>query len=1151
MADSNRQPAATDDTGPEQHSSPVGEHAGVPGHDDPFETIDTELPPDLFATSDRPPQDPDSPGLVNGALSTLNEADQSRITAIREQFSKCWIEGPSEPNIEAHVAVELGDEMRKRLAHELVLVDVQHRSRLGKPLSLDQYISRLPEFRVEIELAFAQLSSTRPAGDARRKGDDRSRKTIPVRHAGDPSSRYQPVDYHARGGLGVVYVAVDGELDRKVALKEILPQHCEEPRYQEKFVFEAQVTGSLEHPGIVPVYGLGRYEDKQPYYAMRFIEGTSLRDAIRNFHQSHRRLSNSDFFGTEFRALLRRLIDTCNAIHYANDRGVVHRDIKPANIMLGHYGETLVVDWGLAKLVQQDSAGGKNSLPKLKLSGSGVEAGGAAVGTPMYMSPEQARGESKRLDRRSDVYSLGAMFFNIVSGRQPISGKTTGEVLENVRAGRIMPLNTSVPKAPRALNSICRKAMALDPSHRYRTALELADDIDRWANGEQVHAHIPYETLVERLTRLVRKHSNWVVPAALALVVLSIVASIAAILINRAKNEAKAYKAEAVDRYQDSRQAIKTWLYESADTLEFLPGAVGVRERLLEVAAEDYSRLSERESEDPELELERGKTLVDLGRLHLIQKHSDLAIDVFGDALTVLEVDVADPRLRVQYQSYAGLAHSLIALSHAEKKESQKASRQYGIATDLLTQLADRSDDPLPRQSLALTHVNHALLLQELGNEEDAIRNLLEALKLYQSLPATQRDVIVGQARASELLGNLYTDRGDYALGSVQLDSAIDELSKNVADHPDQPAYVNLLASAYMSRARNFQVRGMLTQQLEMLRLALPHHRELLRVIPDYPRYKENLAINLRNIGVTQHEMGVCREAEVSTKESIELFDELVATYGAAASFQIHLASCSLARGIILAELQEDPDESISLLELSMSVFANLAKDVLYTEIYAEKMVLARSHYADALSRRDEVAVADFELAISQFEQLIDEYGEKPTYQHALAETHFRYANRLSRAGKSDEARTHFEAARNRWSRIQQGRSARTDFQLARLLATCPIPELRDLNAARGHIDSAIQQVPDNPEFVSILALIESLERRPAKAVELLDRVKSLRGHWIDRDFFVLSVVQRAAGDAGDADDADESLDRGIQWMKDNRPFNLQSDLLREMAESR
>src|SRR5262249_11846447 len=165
-----------------------------------------------------------------------------------------------------------------------------------------------------------------------------------------------------------------------------------------RFLLEAKVTGRLEHPGIVPVYGLGRYADGRPYYAMRFIEGETLKEAIERFHKSGETRHSTVEREIAFRRLLRSLIDACNAVAYAHSRGVVHRDVKPENIMLGRFGETLVVDWGIAKpLPEPGGEPADGSSPGAPSDDSSLTRPGSAIGTPQYMSPEQAAGDLDRV----------------------------------------------------------------------------------------------------------------------------------------------------------------------------------------------------------------------------------------------------------------------------------------------------------------------------------------------------------------------------------------------------------------------------------------------------------------------------------------------------------------------------------------------------------------------------------------------------------------------------------------------------------------------------------------------------------------------------------------------------------------------------------
>ncbi len=289
---------------------------------------------------------------------------------------------------------------------------------------------------------------------------------------GTPSSkrgRFRVLRRHKSGGLGTVHVARDEELNRDVALKEVRPEYAEIQAARERLQVEAEITGGLEHPGIVPVYGLGIHDDGNPFYCMRFIKGQSLKDAIAEFHASKAQLPAS-LLNLKLRGLLGRFINVCDAVGYAHCRSVLHRDLKPGNIMLGKYGETLVVDWGLAK-----ATGGlpqtvtDTEMPIIPKSGSTAAptVAGSAMGTPDYMSPEQAAGDLDHLGPATDVYSLGATLYCLLTGRPPITGATLSEKLERAREGRFATPSQIDRWVPKALEAICLKAMARIPGDRY------------------------------------------------------------------------------------------------------------------------------------------------------------------------------------------------------------------------------------------------------------------------------------------------------------------------------------------------------------------------------------------------------------------------------------------------------------------------------------------------------------------------------------------------------------------------------------------------------------------------------------------------------------------------------------------------------------
>jgi WD40 repeat protein/serine/threonine protein kinase len=324
------------------------------------------------------------------------------------------------------------------------------------------------------------------------------------RHPGVPDevARFRVIRHHARGGLGEVFLAVEPELDRQVALKELQAYHAHNPSSQSRFLLEARLTGRLEHPGIVPVYGLGRHADGRPFYAMRFIEGETLKSAIERYHASTG--SDEDLRARDlaFRRLILSLITACNAVAYAHSRGVIHRDLKPENIMLGRFGETLVVDWGVAKALGDPDD--QPAYDRAFEEHSSLTRPGAAVGTPRYMSPEQAQGDLERIGPASDIYGLGATLYCILVGHSPFPEDDLETVLYRAARG-IFPAPRRLRRTiDPALEAICLRAMASRPEDRQHSALILAGELESWLadaryRGEQVEALTQVKTSFVRL----------------------------------------------------------------------------------------------------------------------------------------------------------------------------------------------------------------------------------------------------------------------------------------------------------------------------------------------------------------------------------------------------------------------------------------------------------------------------------------------------------------------------------------------------------------------------------------------------------------------------------------------------------------------------
>jgi serine/threonine-protein kinase len=412
--------------------------------------------------------------------------------------------------------------------------------------------------------------------------------------------RYLLSRLHATGGIGRVWLARDASLGRDVALKELRPERADQPVSWARFLREAQVTGQLEHPGIVPVYEVGRGPDDQaPFYTMRFVRGRTLADAARAYHERRGRHQAGPL---ELRELLTAFVGVCQAVAYAHSRGVLHRDLKPQNVVLGDYGEVIVLDWGLAKVLGEAEGDAPAAAVPVALTGEGSRdetVAGQVLGTPAYMAPEQAEGRLDLLDARTDVYGLGAVLYEVLTGRPPFEGADVTAVMRGVVHETPPPPRAVEPGAPRALEAVCLKALAKKPGERYATARELAGDVQRFLADEPVMAY--RDPLSTRLTRWGRRHRA--LAAAGAVAVLAALGGLGAVLAVQARanadlagknTELAAANERERQRFNLALEAVRTFhTGVSEDVLLKQKEFAALRGKLLRQAREFYRKLQE------------------------------------------------------------------------------------------------------------------------------------------------------------------------------------------------------------------------------------------------------------------------------------------------------------------------------------------------------------------------------------------------------------------------------------------------------------------------------------------------------------------------------------------------------------------------------
>jgi len=343
-----------------------------------------------------------------------------------------------------------------------------------------------------------------------------------------PFQRYRMGAELGRGGMGRVVEAFDTQLGRTVALKEVLPTRTGVHR---RFAREIQLTARLEHPAIVPLYDSGVTPDGRPFYVMRRVTGRPLDELIKRAPSVAERL-----------ALLPNVLAAIEAVAHAHGRGVIHRDLKPANILVGELGETVVIDWGLAKVVgeSEDDAAAPSERVLAPADSLHTQVG-TVFGTPGFMPPEQARGEE--LGTRGDVYALGATLYQLLAGAPPHAGTSATEVLGKTLRHDVEPLDEVAPGAPPELVAIVDKALAFEPETRYQDAGALAEDVRRFTLGQLVAAH--RYTRRQRLGRFARRHRAALIIGAAASVALAVLAWISVRSVLRERDAANTAREQA------------------------------------------------------------------------------------------------------------------------------------------------------------------------------------------------------------------------------------------------------------------------------------------------------------------------------------------------------------------------------------------------------------------------------------------------------------------------------------------------------------------------------------------------------------------------------------------------------------------------------
>jgi serine/threonine-protein kinase len=601
------------------------------------------------------------------------------------------------------------------------------------------------------------------------------------------TTQYRGLTLHAQGGMGLIYQGCEEASGRRVALKVIKSGAGADADRQARLRREAQIISQLEHPNIPAFYGFGHDRAGQPFYAMRFFEGgKTLEEWIARLHQSAPPGRRVAFRGSEFQELLSRFIVVCQTIAYAHapPRGILHRDLKPSNIMLGQYGETVVLDWGLTKPL-----GGENPAsdpaPPAQPPGDAYSRLGQGFGTWHYMSPEQAAGWWDEVGPVSDIYSLGATLYEILTGEKPAQvcvqrGPDGAKAFtrNGLRAPR--QINHTIP---RPLEAICLKALQARPEDRYGTANDLADDLKRWLADEPVHAW--REPWAVRCRRWLGRHRTLVAVAVVTSITTTVLLAVMMGLVTsayeaerKAKTEAEVMTEEVKSAYAQVRSALdaerkakteaETNLREirritldgrMALTFAQNKGTKSAHQKLLQALLVDYQRYFPKDRDDPFEQLNESLNQLREGFDKAWWGSKEKALETYLQTLYIMEHRVhIDYRTNIFYQSILGQCHFQVGALKLEFGDDEGARSHYQKALTIFAELhRSNPDDPDWLDGLALSHHHLGTVTREAKAAEKYFQT---AIGFQEQLIKENKGYQGGLAQSCINLGSRYEKWG-------------------------------------------------------------------------------------------------------------------------------------------------------------------------------------------------------------------------------------------------------------------------------------------------------------------------------------------------------------------------------------------------------
>lgn len=755
----------------------------------------------------------------------------------------------------------------------------------------------------------------------------------------------------ATGGLGVVSIAFDHQLNRRVAYKELREEHLGDVVSQARFLQEAEITSRLEHPGIAPVYSLGSNPAGRPFYAMRWVEGQTWKTAVENWRaDSPGKIQSRDL---AFRRLVQQLIDVCRAVAYAHQQGVIHRDLKPSNVVLGKLGEAIVVDWGLAKQLNRADVS-ESALPFFENDETAADweltAAGSAVGTPAYMSPEQARGAGEIVGPASDIFSLGGMLYFLLTGRPPYRAESTAKLLQLARQADFLPSSQIQPGVPPPLQAICQRAMAPHPNLRYPSAADLAADLESWLGDQPLNAY--RESVLERMSRFSRNNRRLTLVAGAALVLVTLVTAVFSVRLRsqtiRAETARQAAdiqaqrNAELAQAEQSAREAatrstqlslatLRSVILQIQRKLAPIPQAQSVRQEMLTTALNNLKQVNESLANQALKDRASMTAHNDLGMIYLIsgstqENATQAAIEQFqlADQIAV-QLYEAEPDNQVACRDVS-VAREHLGDAEMELGRWDQAEQAYQSALDVLIQYKqDYPDQSDLDRDLGFCWEKLGDVRMQRGQVTEGLAAYLQSNASFdrnrQAHPENlnyQRDVIVSLQK----LGNVQYKVNAWEEAAATYQDCLNRIrelqSKNggAVQPRDEQVLLNKLGDT-------LRQLGRMSEAVNAFQTGLNIARQIAASAPENRQAQRDLTVGLNYLAEIHAAEQKLQSAEDLLQESLRIRRELVANDSQSFAAKIDLAGALIALG----KVKRQRDDSAAAKEYwreAQTIYQNL-----------------------------------------------------------------------------------------------------------------------------------------------------------------------------------------------------------------------------------